>query len=172
MNRYVVLHACGHEWVHDIDRPTQRMRDRAAKRRSQEDCPPCTTDQVQRQVAADSALFARQATERGLPELVGTPGQVQWAVTIRGRLLDSLPAQLADLNRATRGRGGDPFPDGDTALRLAGQVVVRATSAVWWIENRRRLGRALLTAAVLGELRGLGPAGQTARALLMWVDRR
>ena len=81
MAKYTIKYACGHEGTVDLFGKS-KTREYEIKRLEKGDCPECEA----RLTAKENAAFAE---ERGLPELVGTERQVQWANTLRRTKLDA-----------------------------------------------------------------------------------
>ena len=79
-----------------------------------------------------------------LPDLAGTPKQVEWAVSIRHKTLKGC-YELADLmlNKKVWGQGGD------LVVNMAEYLALKQ-SAKWWIDNKDLSPRAILTAHFKG----------------------
>lgn len=66
------------------------------------------------------------AVRRGLPALTGTPSQIQWAETIRERLIRGVERQI---------RSGQGYERTAARQRLR-EWIAAHTEARWWIDNR------------------------------------
>lgn len=164
MTRHLVVHACGHPAEHEL-RGAPHRREWQARKRAEGVCPVCWRAGVDAADAENAAL----AGERAWPVLDGTDKQVAWAITVRGCLVDELPARLVELAQAGDDRG-KAFPAQQQALVLARELCLEQTSAAWWIGNRNRIGEAMLAVpGVLPRLKQAGDAGATAKALLLWA---
>jgi hypothetical protein len=133
MARYTVTHTCGHTQDHDITGPDTRYTDGStrrqwiADRRAAEPCAHCRRAQRAVQRTADDARAAMLAEAEGLPALIGTPRQVQWAERIRRNTLDRVQSNL------TR-----DFDDDIAAIAMAvvTAAACRQTEAKWWIDHQ------------------------------------
>lgn len=120
MAKYDVKYACGCERTVNLYGKSAD-RDRKIAWLETQMCPDC---------AAKARAEALKADESAndLPELVGTPKQVEWAMIIRHRIIEN-NYLLDDLNR-------EPYNEGERKMQIAITELLTETSAKWWIENR------------------------------------
>lgn len=121
MAKYTIKYACGHEGTVDLFGKS-KTREYEIKRLEKGDCPECEA----RLTAKENAAFAE---ERGLPELVGTERQVQWANTLRRTKLSSCEYFIENNIMNMTDVGKDSI--GKAMNWLYGQ-----NKASFWIENR------------------------------------
>ena len=129
MAKYTINHICGHQSVADICGPESGragQRDRMETRM----CSDCYHKQQAQAVAAAS-------TE--LPTLIGSDKQVQWALTIRLKMLADAQ-RYADQKIAESGNAEKV----KTLLTAAIEWLKAQTDARYWIDNRQRAGEALM----------------------------
>lgn len=167
MTRFVVKHSCGDEVAHDIGGPAH-TRQWQAQQRAKKPCPDCKTLAWKTDLAVDHATYAALAQEQELPDLQGTDRQVQWAVTLRGQLLDTLPSKLVELNKIAEQRGHPKLEVDADGFMLIRDIVITETSAPWWIENRQHLGQSLC-GRHYAQFASAGRRGMVARKLLLWA---
>jgi hypothetical protein len=165
--RIAVVHSCGCEVFHDIGGPP-RTRKWQGEQRAKKPCQACRILVWQTNVHVDNATYAMLAEEHQLPVFSGSEKQVAWATTLRGQLLDSLPAKLAELNRIAERRGHPKLSVGPEGLAVIREVVLAETVASWWIMNRNSLGREL-AARHPAQFVAAGELGKVARKLLLWA---
>ena len=130
MARYTIRRSCGHEDEVQIYGPNTRgQREWRARKLGEQPCDAC------RQAAHDTVnqRAAEMADTAGWPALTGTERQVPWAQTIRA---DQIAAAVDDINgnpRITDAVRGD-------VIKLITEILLRQTSAAWWLDNRRLRG--------------------------------
>lgn len=146
MSRESVVHACGHEVVITLLGP---MRRREIERQQLEArrCSGCRR-------SSHASLAAARAAEAGLPALVGTDKQVDWAIRIRDGLRKRIIARAVELEAA---RAATPAVH--EALVDALSSVLGETDGGWWIEHRSDDVAAVLDARLIecARARGLLP---------------
>lgn len=139
MAKYTITHSCGHQVVHNI---VGRNRDWEVKRLQERPCTDCYREGM--------AAVAGEAAERaGLPTLIGSEKQVQWALSIRETMLKGLDEYLAYFDgkyEEARAKGTDlSRADAMRAKLVAAIETVRGeTKARWWIDNRDRHAESIL----------------------------
>ena len=84
--KYDITYACGHEGTVSIF-GRSRDRERKIEWLQKQICPECEKKERQKQYAAEAKEAKEEADELGLPELEGTEKQVEWALTIRSRII-------------------------------------------------------------------------------------
>lgn len=108
--KYTVTHTCGHEEVHNLVGPFKAREARLAS----EQTSPCTTCSR----ANTLAHALEYAAKNNLPALEGTPKQIEWAESIRFKLLASIQINHPEAYK-----------------RLSAK-----TGAKFWIDNRFKYG--------------------------------
>jgi len=154
MAKVTITHSCGHEERHAL---YGRASDRKwlEKTLSERLCGDCYEADVAAKREAAAAQAEADAREVGLPELVGTPKQVTWALQLRAEFM----AQTSERFREIIAKiARNPFADRDEgAARLRGAlqapgaldalhsvletsicaIAAQHTNASYWIDNRR-----------------------------------
>ena len=120
MAKYEIKHSCGHvETVNICGTNVHGERDRKIAWLESIPCREC-----------EGAAKAEQAREDGLPELVGSPKQVSWAIDIRKDAL----AKIDGFEQ------GNPWAESrkDDVAAIFGEMrkqIISETSAKWFIDN-------------------------------------
>lgn len=166
MNKLVVTHTCGHEESHSTLAGSERRRAWIAKKRAEKPCSVCSRVAWQADVDTTNAYYAELAAEHNLPALAGTDRQLPWATGLRGELLDQVDANAPKLAAMCTSHGRPYEPLGREVVR---EIVSMHTDAGWWIEHRRQLPTVLIKEHRRG-LKLAGPAGDTAKSLLLLLD--
>lgn len=122
MGKYQVEHTCGHTEVVELFGPC-KQRDATVERLSARVCADCYREQARQ---ADQQLIDAVNAEVSLPELIGTPKQVEWAEAIRAKAYNAFKVTLACA------------PDNDTMKRKVDAIMANQ-SAKWWIDNRNNI---------------------------------
>lgn len=120
MARYDVKYACGCERTVNLYGKAAD-RERKVEWLATQICPDCLAKMAAEQMKEDAAA-------NDFPELVGTPKQIEWAMTIRHRIIEN-NYLLDKLNR-------EPYNEGERKMQIAIAELLTETSAKWWIENR------------------------------------
>ena len=114
---YTIDHKCGHRVEHNIVGPTDARQSRIEWLGTTL-CAECyRAEQLAQSHAATSDMV----------ELVGTPRQVEWAITLRANIMQQLAADRA--KAAEMGHTASP------EVQAAIDAMVAQTSAKFWIEN-------------------------------------
>ena len=159
--KYTVMRACGHEEEVTLFGNT-RDRERKLEWLAGCKCKAC-------QEAEAEAKILRETKERELPELIGSPKQIDWAAGIRIRLIKSLeerfdylmesikareeklkaieendPDNTARIEKAHKGIGQwkDAFAECQNAL----EAIYGIQEARWWIDHRDCDAKGLVSA--------------------------
>lgn len=82
MAKFTITYSCGHEGRVDISGP-EKSRKYKAESMSQQLCPDCW--RAQRREAAED-----KATDLGLPDLMGTEKQIEWAMQLRIKAIEKM----------------------------------------------------------------------------------
>lgn len=117
MAKYEVTHTCGHTHTYQLYGKTAD-RERKMAWLAEQECPECAKRAREEQHKAEAEAAAKEAEDMELPALTGSPKQIAWANTIRGKFIALL--------QETKG------VKMDNAL-----IVIRLyTSSSWWIDHR------------------------------------
>ena len=138
MAKYTIIRACGHE-ARVKARGPMPGREKKLERERQRICRRCTIE--------NQKLEAQVAAEAGdLPELVGTPKQIAWAMTLRHRALADAESYLDYLRESGRvkGRAGKDGELFEAQKERALEPLRARTEAAWWIDRRNEPGASLL----------------------------
>lgn len=129
MAKYEVTHACGHTHTYQLFGKTAD-RERKMAWLAEQDCPECRK-------AAEAEAAAKATEGMDLPELTGTPKQVAWANTIRGKFI----AQFKEFdfgsfhaNEIRYKRINKMVREG--GFKFAMEMVSSETEASFWIDCR------------------------------------
>ena len=148
MARYGFTRACGHPDEVVLYGPRAR-RERQLDYEASRLCRECYLARQREQAAGQSAA-------EGLPDLAGTPRQVEWATVLRVKALQVVDEVIRDAStRGLRAKGvssPDALPpderekwEAETAHIAAAMAWLRGqTVASWWIDHRLDSGRLLL----------------------------
>ncbi|MEW6016474.1 MAG: hypothetical protein AB1760_00205 [Pseudomonadota bacterium] len=131
MAQYTVTHDCGHTETVQLYGP-RRERERKLAWLEQHPCLACVREAEARAAAANAAA-------QGLPDLVGSPKQVAWALRIRQQILRDADDLRADIMRQV--------PNADKRITRFDSLLatIRAqSSAAWWIDHRDNTAYELL----------------------------
>ncbi|MFJ2875515.1 MULTISPECIES: hypothetical protein [unclassified Streptomyces] len=173
MPSHQVTRSCGHEETVQLY-GNRRDRDRRAEWEGNLLCHACGEAERDRQRQEERRAAMEAAERQGLPELEGSPKQIEWAVTLRHDLLSELEEfadrlQMRERRARERGKGA---PDGDERVAAAGEraragrtalAAVREVSAAkWFIDHRNVTSRALVERAARGEFVPRTPEQQAA----------
>lgn len=83
-------HSCGHEAKIIIGGYSDEYRAEQASLQFESPCYDCQEKEKQEKRAAEAERLAKEAAENFLPELTGSPKQIQWAEQIRGEFIEFL----------------------------------------------------------------------------------
>lgn len=163
MAKTPVSHTCGHQQTHNLIGPS---RDRVRKENWLQStlCSACYGAELERKRQVENAQAASAAQEFGLPDLTGTPKQIDWATTLRQEALTALLSGLdaKEVDRDWLARVGRTIPavkervdqilreaderpeilrDLVEPLKAAGravlyEVIAESGTASWWIDHR------------------------------------
>ena len=128
MAKYEIVYKCGHAETVQLYGP-EKDRERRIEYLRACLCPDCYRAQ-QTEKATD------EATAAGLPELTGSEKQVNWAVTIRSKVLQKLADFRGNLSN-------QPQEVLDRFDEIAADVKGH-TEARWWIDRRDYTAPALI----------------------------
>lgn len=129
MAKYTVTHKCGHSAQHDIKGGQPQLREWKLNELGQAICWEC-------QKANATERATEQAVAAGLPDLVGTEKQVNWAMTIRSKALASIEGVI--IGWAMR-LDGQPHAQRDHFKGITDSVkaaLLAPTNAQDWINVR------------------------------------
>lgn len=90
-----------------------------------DECSACYTARVEEEKMAKLAEAKEAAAESGLPELIGTPKQIEWAITLRFKCLDFLAKCQVDPRFNTE------------VVNTIISMVSGKQKASWWIDNHQ-----------------------------------
>lgn len=133
MAKYDVTFACGHFGVVNIIGP---VKDRAWKRQNEESkmCPDCWRKSLEEERERKNREAAERAAEMELPELTGTPKQVEWANVLRQNVIEMFDEFSKKF---------DKYPESDEkreAIEKTNKVkffiIENKTTAKYYIDNR------------------------------------
>lgn len=134
MAKYIVKFSCGHEAEIQLFGP-HKERDRKIEWLEREGmCPTCFKEERENEKAKAAAEAEALEAHLGLPELVGTTKQVEWARAIRAKILKDFEKIMEKYK--------DKFemePDGPEVKRMLEEArakITKESSSKWFIENR------------------------------------
>lgn len=162
MAKQSLTYKCGHPGAEEMSGNTAARRSRADWISQNKVCPDCYRQELLQQAKASAAL-------QGLPDLEGTPAQVDWAITVRFKQI----AKIEDLYFTVQSRTKQhPHPGNDELIRIATEALnkIRSlTSAKWFIDHRdcptsSSSGGGLIEALVPDFKERLAPYGETAKS--------
>ena len=93
--KFTGIHSCGHEAKITIGGYSDEYRAEQATLQFESPCYDCTEKEKQAKRAAEAERLAKEAAGNFLPQLTGSPKQIQWAEQIRGEFIEFL-AQVKD----------------------------------------------------------------------------
>lgn len=176
MAKYDVTHACGHSQEHQLF-GSHRDRDRKLSWLATVPCGACARAEREQQKIAAAKAAAKSSEAIGLPALIGSEKEIAWANQIRLEKLADADASIANL----RARMAQPIDADRPELqeRLAAIIEMEAGGhldaarawiasqpmAKWWIDQREKIGAALLLLApcLLPYLEAIAPDVAAAR---------
>ncbi len=107
-------------------------------------CPECEEAEYQAKIAEQKA----QDEKDGLPELIGTVKQVNWAVEIRHVLLTQIDHEMdrarKDMENPEDEQCKKEYSDMIEQYEITSAYIMSQTSASWWINHRNYSGHFLL----------------------------
>jgi len=133
---YYGTYSCGHEGRVNIIGPV-KDRQWKADRHFEKMCPECYAKYIEEQRAKENAEAAEKAKEMELPELKGTKKQVEWANTLRQKVIDMFEAVEEEKYRKMAGLLGLKIKYEELSLVLD-YILSTYDSATYYIENRDR----------------------------------
>jgi len=131
---YDITYSCGHEEKEYIGGYTQEYRDEQAEKMAKEICPACKREKAIKEAETNMEKYE-------LPELVGTPRQVDWAMQIRDEKLDRIMNYEhqnftdRDFDLRRRLKKDEKIKDQAT-IEEAKAMLLSETSSSFWIENK------------------------------------
>ncbi|MHB8171199.1 MAG: hypothetical protein ACYDG6_06620 [Thermincolia bacterium] len=135
MSKYAVTRACGHEETIALFGKVKLREWRLEHVEPNKLCSKCWQVEVEHKREEETKKAAEEAKESGLPELVGTEKQVDWAERIRIKLLSDFEEIVAKVS----GQPKEKLSRFDLTLEKvddAMKVIQNKTSASWWIDHR------------------------------------
>ena len=149
MSQHHITHACGHDQTVQLYGKA-RERESRAQWLAGTDCKDCFKAQRDRERAEESQRNAEANRAAGLPELDGSPRQVEWAETIRAQMLGDLAQERTRLSDL---RAGEEWEKGLEAVVTAQAALAEVASAKWFIDHRHQRVGGLARMAARGRLR-------------------
>ena len=131
-----IRHSCQH--THDYNVVGNRKRrERTAEWLAEQECPTCRRE---RESAEEKQLTTAVEKEFGLPPLIGTTAQVDWATRVRAPLVQALEKERLQIEKIS------PETDAANGVKLAALGAIDhamgQTSAAWWLDNKAALDHA------------------------------
>lgn len=137
---YDITYSCGHQGREQIIGKLT-TRDWIIKNKSDGLCPDCYKQHIQELRKAENKKSAEINKEYGLPELIGTPKQVEWGETCRKNKIERMEHALeTETIRSFRRMDDERKKVLLEKYRLAAQRVMMEESAAWWIDHRGMSG--------------------------------
>lgn len=139
MAKYYITHTCGHEVTHQLVGTNRRgERDRKEAWLKGSLCTGCWKEEQDAERDKQRAEKLEEAKEsaKDLPELTGSPKQINWAMTIRN---DAMEVFKYLLDKSTKANQKEPCERGTLSIKCYQDHIDHYGSialAKTWIENR------------------------------------
>lgn len=162
MGQHHITYACGHDQTVQLY-GNARDRESRAQWLAGTDCGDCFKAQRDQERAEENQQNAEANKAAGLPELDGSPKQVEWAETIRAQMLGDLARERTRLTglRVDEERQRERKKRLD-AIVTAHAALAEVASAKWFIDHRHQGAERLAQLAALGRL---GPRTQEQKTI-------
>jgi hypothetical protein len=131
MAKYTVNYSCGHSEVIQLYGKCSE-REKRISWLEQRICPQCFKKEKEEEKRIANEQAAKEAKEKGLPNLIGSIKQIAWAETIRKNALSSSSNQVLE-NYIPKDEKEKVLYEKAKELR---KYLETEISSKWWIDNR------------------------------------
>ena len=147
MAKYQVKMSCGHiETIELFGKGAERER-KIEWLKEHGICSVCYKAQLAADRAAKTAAAADKAAQENLPELTGSEKQINWALSIRAKILADLDKMIDDQNAKVT--DAQIKSANETFRQATRNILVANTDSRFWIDNRNTPARRLIASAEL-----------------------
>lgn len=133
MAKYDVMMSCGHTQTIQLFGKMEDRRKKIAWLENHGLCTECAKKETERNHAEATAKAAAKAVVDNLPELTGTEKQVNWALTIRAKILAEVDKKIED-NKSRM--DAEILAKSELQAKAIKKVLAKFTEARFWIDNR------------------------------------
>lgn len=140
MAKYTITHRCGHDEVHQLYGKSS-LREYKIQQLEKELCSECALIELEK----ENQRKAEENEKEGLPKLIGTEKQIDWAESIRYDTIKYVSDKIEGFNRMASKSKLNPEKYASKAQALSELLddFISHDSASWIINHRHDLGREL-----------------------------